>query len=89
MTYDFGDTWRHRVVVEKVLAAQDGATCTGGRRACPPEDCGGVWGYEEMLAALADPEHEDHEQMLEWVGPDWDAAEFSVQWTDAALRSLG
>lgn len=73
--YDFGDHWRHEVVVEKVLPRQAGVTypsCPGGRRACPPEDCGGVWGYREFLAAIEDPHHEEHESMLEWVGGHFD-----------------
>ncbi len=77
--YDFGDNWQHKIVVEKVVPAEAAAkdpSCTGGRRACPPEDCGGVWGYKELLKALADPDHEDHESMLEWVGGEFDADAF-------------
>lgn len=79
--YDFGDYWRHRVVVEKVLPVDAGATypaCTGGRRACPPEDCGGPWGFQEFLAAIADPDHEEHESMLEWVGGSFDPSAFDA-----------
>ncbi|MGH9001489.1 MAG: plasmid pRiA4b ORF-3 family protein [Acidimicrobiia bacterium] len=77
--YDFGDDWRHKVVVEKVLPAQAGVTypaCTGGRRACPPEDCGGPWGYQSFLEAISDPVHEEHESMLEWVGGTFDPEAF-------------
>jgi hypothetical protein len=77
--YDFGDHWRHKVVVEKVVPAQPGVAlpaCIGGRRACPPEDCGGPWGYESFLEAIRDPAHEDHERMLEWVGGSFDADAF-------------
>lgn len=77
--YDFGDYWRHRVVVEKVLSAQtsrDRPSCVGGRRACPPEDCGGVWGYQELLVVLGDADHPEHESMLEWVSGHFDPAEF-------------
>ena len=69
--YDFGDDWVHRVVVEKVSQADPDVSyprCTGGKRACPPEDCGGVWGYEEFLAAISDPDHPEHESTLEWAG---------------------
>ena len=62
-TYDFGDNWRHEVLVEKVEPPEVGAAyprCTGGRRACPPEDSGGAWGYAEMVSALGDPDHEQH-----------------------------
>ena len=69
-TYDFGDFWEHKVTVEKVVPASPELTvpsCTGGRRHGPPEDCGGVWGYEELLAILADPTHEEHEERRAWV----------------------
>jgi hypothetical protein len=59
-TYDFGDSWEHKIVVEKVLDASSVTTvpaCIDGRRACPPEDCGGTWGYRDLLAILADPTH--------------------------------
>lgn len=77
--YDFGDDWVHKVVVEKVLPAipeQTYPACIGGQMACPPEDCGGVWGYEEFLAAISDPAHPEHEEMLEWVGGEFDPDAF-------------
>lgn len=73
--YDFGDDWRHQIVVEKVMAADpkvEYPLLVTGRRACPPEDCGGTWGYENFLAAIADPNHEEHEAMLEWGGEGFD-----------------
>ncbi len=69
--YDFGDDWEHDVVVEKVLARSEVDTvpaCIAGKRACPPEDCGGSWGYEEYLTAIADPSHPRHAEMMEWRG---------------------
>ncbi len=77
--YDFGDDWRHKVLVEKELPATKGASypvCTGGRRHGPPEDCGGPWGYADLLEALADPDHEDHEEMLGWAGESFDPEAF-------------
>lgn len=71
--YDFGDYWQHDVVVEKVLAAEPGASypvCLAGKGQCPPEDCGGVWGYADLRETLADPTHEEHADMLEWLGID-------------------
>jgi hypothetical protein len=76
--YDFGDNWQHRLMVEKILAAVPGATypaCIAGRRACPPEDCGGVWGYTDLLTAISDPPHPEHDSMLEWVGGVYDPGE--------------
>ncbi len=67
--YDFGDDWEHQIVVEAIIEdGDDRAHCTGGKRAAPPEDCGGPWGYEELLAILADPNDEEHEERLEWAG---------------------
>jgi len=69
--YDFGDDWVHDIEVEAVLPAEPGVAyprCVTGRRACPPEDCGGIWGYAQLLDVLADPSHEDHQNMLEWLG---------------------
>jgi len=69
-TYDFGDAWEHLIVVEDVLAASDDAhtqypQCLAGANAAPPDDCGGVWGYEELREILADPAHPEHEERLE------------------------
>jgi len=69
--YDFGDDWRHQIVVEKIVhseVAQKHPVCLTGSRACPPEDVGGHWGYAEYLEALADPKHERHEELLKWRG---------------------
>ncbi len=74
--YDFGDDWDHSIQIERVNKAAPGMTysrllkATG---ACPPEDVGGAWGYEEFLEALADPDHEQHEDMVQWSGGDFDA----------------
>ena len=79
--YDFGDDWEHRVVVEDVLAAEPKTTyprCVAGRRAGPPEDVGGPWGYERYLEVIADPEHEEHESMIEWAGEGFDANAFDL-----------
>jgi hypothetical protein len=77
--YDFGDSWEHRVELEKTLPREANTsypTCVGGRRACPPEDCGGTCGYEEFLEAINDPEHEQHEELLEWIGGEFDPEYF-------------
>lgn len=86
--YDFGDDWVHSIHVEDRLTPADDATyprCTAGRRAGPPEDCGGVPGYEHLLSVLADPQHPEHEDLSEWAGP-VDPAAFD---RDALNRALG
>jgi hypothetical protein len=84
-TYDFGDDWTHEIEVEKVLDRQPVAypRCTGGRRAAPPEDCGGIWGYAELVDVLADPGHPEHDDRLDWLGLD-SAADFQPARFDAA-----
>mgnify|MGYP001557973450 CR=1 FL=1 len=79
--YDFGDGWEHTLKVEKIAPADPTAhypRCTAGSRACPPEDCGGPPGYEHLLEALRDPKHEDHEQMREWIGGEFDPEAFDL-----------
>lgn len=69
--YDFGDHWRHDILVEKVLASNPGGrypVCVAGKGQCPPEDCGGVWGYADLRETLADETHPEHADMLEWLG---------------------
>jgi hypothetical protein len=70
--YDFGDGWEHEVLFECCPEPEKGKKyplCLDGERACPPEDCGGIWGYYDMLAALADPKHEQYDDFMEWIGP--------------------
>ncbi|MEA2039608.1 MAG: plasmid pRiA4b ORF-3 family protein [Thermodesulfobacteriota bacterium] len=73
--YDFGDDWQHDVKLEKVLPWEKNVKypiCIAGKRACPPEDCGGVWGYMDLLEILSNPNHEDFEDTLEWLGEEFD-----------------
>jgi hypothetical protein len=81
--YDFGDSWTHEVLLEKLVPAEPVGrypACTDGARACPPEDCGGTTGYQELLDALADPHHPDHHDLRRWLGleqgTDFDPARF-------------
>jgi hypothetical protein len=84
-SYDFGDDWAHDITLEKLLPADPAAhpVCTAGKGACPPEDCGGPWGYETLKATLSDPGAEEHAAMLEWLGlrsaDEFDPAAFSVE----------
>jgi Plasmid pRiA4b ORF-3-like protein/Domain of unknown function (DUF1841) len=89
-TYDFGDGWEHELVVEEILPS-DGvphAVCVAGRRAGPPEDCGGVWGYAELLDILADPGHPEHAERLDWLGYQHDPAAFDKDAINQALTDL-
>ena len=90
-TYDFGDWWDHDVLVEDVLAAELDERyprCVDGARACPPEDVGGVFGYAELLTALADPGHPRHAAMREWLGRDFDPERFDARSVSTLLRRL-
>ena len=94
-TYDFGDDWEHDIVLEETRAAAPQETypsCVAGQGACPPEDCGGAWGYAGLKEILADPSHEDHQDMLEWLGldagEDFDPRKFSVAEVSARLPVL-
>lgn len=80
--YDFGDMWEHEIKLEKILNRQDDVTypiCTKGKRACPPEDCGGVPGYLELLEIIKNPEHEEYEEMIEWLGGKFDPEHFNPE----------
>jgi hypothetical protein len=89
--YDFGDSWEHTLLVEKILEPESGQqypVCIKGKRACPPEDVGGVWGYEEFLEAIGDPDHPEHEMYLEWIGGEFDPEAFDLEETNAILQKL-
>lgn len=88
--YDFGDSWEDALTVEKILAAEPNVAyplCNDGKRAGPPEDCGGIPGFYHMLEALADPNHEDHEDMRDWIAS-FDAEAFSTEAVNQRLRKL-
>jgi hypothetical protein len=89
--YDFGDSWLHQVLVEKILPpepGQDYPVCIKGRRARPPEDVGGMWGYYHFLEAIQDPDHEEHDEYLEWVGGAFDPEAFNLEEVNQALAGL-
>ena len=90
-TYDFGDTWEHTIVLEKRLPAEPNLAyplCTGGRLACPPEDCGGIGGFYDLLEAIGDPNHDQHKELLDWPGEDYDPEVFSVDHVNRKLAYL-
>ena len=89
--YDFGDGWEHEIVVEAVQPAEPGVAyprCTAGRRAGPPEDCGGTWGYTELLGIMASPRHREYQARLDWLGLS-SAAEFDPGRFDLAEANTG
>jgi hypothetical protein len=88
--YDFGDGWTHDILVESVSPEPCAAVhCIAGRRRCPPEDCGGPWGYAELLSAMRDPSHERHQDVVEWCGEAIDPEEFDLANVNVGLRTLG
>jgi hypothetical protein len=83
--YDFGDSWEHEIVVEGTAdpaPAKNYPVCLEGQRACPPDDCGGVWGYADLLQAISDKKHENHDELLEWLG-----GSFDPEWFDPAAAT--
>ncbi len=87
--YDFGDSWSHRIVLEAVVESDARtARVLAGKRACPPEDVGGMWGYESFLEALADPKHPNHVELREWSGGGFDPEAFDVEAANRALARL-
>jgi len=89
--YDFGDGWMHQINVEKILEKQSGVSypiCIAGKLNCPLEDCGGIWGFYQMLEILEDKKHPEREEMIEWVGENYDPEYFDTNQTNAILKNL-
>jgi hypothetical protein len=85
-TYDFGDNWRHTVVREELVDPDElRPLVLEGELACPPEDCGGIYGYYQLLDALQDAEHPEHEHYLDWIGP-IDETAFDASRANKALK---
>jgi hypothetical protein len=102
--YDYGDNWDHKIVVEKMLPVDQNAIypfCLEGELACPPEDCGGVTGYMDMLEIISDPEHEEYKHIIAWLGGSFVPERFDMrsinkelvrhrhEWRSMALSGLG
>lgn len=93
--YDFGDGWQHDIVLERVLEPDPAVrypVCIAGKRACPPEDCGGVGGFYDFLEAVRNPTHPGHAEMLEWYGSSFDPSAFDLGMVNRTLppaRSTG
>ncbi len=89
--YDFGDSWEHEILVEKIQPPESGIKyplCIKGKRACPPEDVGGVWGYMEFVEAMSNPNHDEHDSYFEWWGGEFDPEKFDVEEINQALRKI-
>ncbi len=90
-TYDFGDSWEHEILVEKELPSTPDTNypvCITGKRACPPEDCGGSWGYAELLEIISDPSHPEYEERMEWVGESFNPDIFDLNEVNQRLREF-
>lgn len=90
--YDFGDYWEHRIKVEKAHTPDPQIQlpfCIGGANATPPDDCGGVPGYEEFVLAMADPNDPEHDNLAEWIGADsWDPTAFDSTEVNERLAEI-
>lgn len=89
--YDFGDYWEHEIVVERISLASQALrhpVCIEGKRACPPEDCGGIWGYTDLLKIIRNPAHEEYERMMEWLGDEFDPKRFDIDGVNRRLRTI-
>ena len=89
--YDFGDDWHHDIVVEEIGSPQPGVNypvLIDGSRACPPEDCGGPWGYGGLLAIIRDPSHEEYPDRLEWLREGFDPEVFDRDQVNRRLARM-
>lgn len=89
--YDFGDGWQHEILVERIAPVDAELVCPvclAGERACPPEDVGGVWGYQDFLEAMKDPKHEQHWNYMEWWGGKFDPEAFDIVETNVRLQQI-
>ncbi|QHV96680.1 plasmid pRiA4b ORF-3 family protein [Spirosoma endbachense] len=87
-TYDFGDSWLHAIDMEKRLVGDSAIlypVCTGGELACPPEDCGGIPGFYEMLRIVKDKRHPERQEMLAWLGEAYNEKKFDQQTVNQQL----
>lgn len=91
-TYDFGDNWEHIITVEKIVkkdASQLYPACIAGKRACPPEDCGGVWDYAELMKLRKNKNHPEYEEkIMDWLGEDYDPEQFNIAEVNRELAKV-
>lgn len=90
-TYDFGDGWEHEILVEKMLPAEVGVhypRCIAGKRKRPPEDCGGPWGYMDLMEIRKNPDHPDYAERMGWLGDVYDPEGFDIDLINGSLKRL-
>jgi hypothetical protein len=89
--YDFGDNWVHKILLKRIYVMDIYpmiSSCSYGQRACPPEDCGGPWGYADLLKIISDPKHKDYKSMITWLGGKIDPEHFDLRQVNLKLASL-
>jgi len=89
--YDFGDGWMHSIIVEKTLPLEQDKyypVCIKGKLNCPPEDCGGLYGYYNLLEIISNKKHPDYGDMVEWMGGRFDPTEFEVEDVNEDLEDI-
>ncbi len=87
--YDFGDGWKHKILLEEILPFDKKhkyPVCIEGKRNCPPEDCGGIWGYDDLLEVIKNPKHPDYEEMNDWLGDSFDPEYFDLNRINELLQ---
>ena len=87
--YDFGDGWEHSIVIEKILPREKNTyypICIDGKRSCPPEDCGGTFGYENLIKIINNPGHKEYDELMEWLGDYFAPEEFNLDEVNESLR---
>jgi len=89
-SYDFGDSWEHKILVEEIFKDEViiSPICISGEMNCPPEDCGGIWGYTDLLEVIKDKKHPDHVGMLEWLGGSFDPKFFNLSDVNKLLSKV-
>ncbi len=88
--YDFGDDWIHTILLEKILPYDDKQTypvCIKGKRNSPPEDCGGIWGYYDLLDILSDKSDPEYKEVIDWLGGEYDPERFDINRINELLQS--
>lgn len=87
--YDFGDGWEHEILLEKIIEDDEKNQipgCIGGKRNCPPEDCGGIWGYVDLLKIISDKKNKEYKETMTWLGGEFDPEYFNMTEINKLLK---